>query len=58
MKDIGEAALRVLKDPGDAYTQPGPDVSLFTTPKLFSLFFFSHCRDRTGFAYLPTLGTS
>lgn len=33
MKDIGEAALRLLKDPDDACTQPGPDASTFTKPK-------------------------
>lgn len=53
MKDTGEAALRVLKDPDDACTQPGPDASTFTKPKHCSLFFFSHCRDRTDFAHLP-----
>lgn len=39
MKDIGEAALRVLKDQDDACTQPGPDVSTFTKPKHCSLSF-------------------
>lgn len=48
------AALMVLKDLDGACTQPDPNVSISTKPRHCSLFFFSHCRDRTGFAYLTT----